>query len=113
MEEEYKKELKTIRNYLAWKPNTPKFKVAAETGISLDIIIKLIEQGLLTEEEGELKTSKTFGRINGERRKLVQGLREGIEFEKIGVQRTTEEKSKLLIDLENKKTDIDSNGWEH
>lgn len=109
MEEKYKNELRVIKNYLALNPNKPKYKVAADTGVSLDIIIELIDQGLLLEEAGELKVARNIGKTSEERRKkLVQGLREGVELEKIGIQRSKEdEKSQLLVDLENKKNEIE------
>ena len=107
MEEKYKNELRVIKNYLALKPNTPKYIVAAETGISLDTIIELIDQGILIEEAGELKIAKHLSIKNEERRELIDKLRRGIDFNNIGIHKINEEKkSQLLIDLENKKNEI-------
>lgn len=72
----YKKELSIIKNYIGIYPDTPKYKVSACTGISLDVIRELIEEGYLREEEGELKLPRK-GNINinnEERRNLINRL---------------------------------------
>lgn len=100
MEEElrYKEELSTIKNYIEIYPNMPKYKVSAYTGISLDIIRELIEQGHLREEEGELKVARKGSISNEERRNLINRL--AVETP---IKVKEQERSQLVIDLINKK----------
>ena len=95
----YKKELNSIRNYIEIYPNMPKYKVSAYTGISLDIIRELIEQGYLREEEGELKISRKMHINNEERRNLINRLAVETPIHTV----REEEQSQLVIDLRNKK----------
>ena len=95
----YKKELNTIKNYIEIYPNMPKYKVSAYTGISLDIIRELIDDGYLREEEGELKLSTRRSMNNEERRNLIQRL--SVETPAYNVKK--QEESQLVIDLRNKK----------
>lgn len=105
----YKKELKTIKTYIEIYPNTPKYKVSAYTGISLDIIRELIDQGFLREEEGGLKTARRGTINNEERRNLIKRL--AVETPVPNIEK--QEQSKLVIDLANKKNrTINNEGWD-
>lgn len=95
----YQKELSTIKNYMEIYPNMPKYKVSAYTGIPLEIISELIEQGNLREEGGELKLPRKCTINNEERRNLINRLAVETPIQKVKEQ----EQSQLVIDLMNKK----------
>lgn len=85
MEEKFKyeKELNAIKRYIAININCPKYKISAETGISLDVIRELIDQGFLAEEEGILRLPKRSNIKNEERRQLISRLSESMKIEKV------------------------------
>ena len=113
MEEEckYKVELKKIKNYITLFPNEPKYKVSATTGISLEIIDELIEEGYLEEREGELKTASRRGRMRlDERSRLINGMG---TYQKSDIENPEKLEnsleSKLVSDLRKLKNDFNHN----
>lgn len=110
MEEEFKyeKELQTIKNYVAINPNSPKYKVSAATGIDLDIISELIEEGYLEERNGELKSINRRKRMRLEERKMLVNRLGSYQSEESKLK----EESQLVQDLRtlrnNKYDEIDS-----
>ena len=102
---EYGKELKKIKNYITLFPNQPKYLVSAKTGISLDIIDVLIENGLLEEREGALRATNIRKKLNlDERSKIINGM-ENYEKNSLTTSKSLEksEESKLVVDLRNMK----------
>lgn len=104
IERQYATELQKIKNYMALCPGKPKYIVSANTGVSLDVIEKFIEQGILKEEMGVLKAVTKNGRKNEERAKLIRELKFEIDKSKI-----VDPKSRLLKDLETRKSQGPSN----
>ena len=96
MEEEYQyeKELGRVKNYVALNPHEPKYKVSAFTGVSLDIIIQLIDDGKLEENEGELRIRRNKNLTNQKREKLVSEL--SVEINKDHLEKN---ESRLVRDL--------------
>lgn len=85
--------------------NQPKYLVSAKTGISLDIIDVLIENGLLEEREGVLRATNIRRKLNlDERSKIINGM-ENYEKNSLTTSKSLEksEESKLVVDLRNMK----------
>ena len=98
---EYGKELKKIKNYITLFPNQPKYLVSAKTGISLDIIDALIENGLLEEREGTLKSASIRRKLNLDKKaQIINGIG---NYEKNTLSNSNlqekREESKLVVDL--------------
>ncbi|MBQ2937660.1 MAG: hypothetical protein IJE05_02095 [Clostridia bacterium] len=105
----YKKELRTIKDCIERYPNEPKYKVSAYTGISLEVIRELIDQGFLREENGELKVAMKSNINNEQRRNLINRLAVDTPIHNVKPQ----ERSQLVIDLINKKSrEMSSEDWE-
>lgn len=98
MEEKFKyeKELDTVKKYIALNINCPKYKVSAETGVSLDVIRELIDQGFLAEEESVLRLPKRNNMKVEEKRELVSRLSECMK----NIEKTeSREESRLVKEL--------------
>lgn len=106
IERQYATELQKIKNYMALCPGKPKYIVSANTGVSLDVIEKFIEQGILKEEMGVLKAVTKNGRKNEERAKLIRELKYEIDKSNKEI---VDPKSRLLKDLETRKSQEPSN----
>lgn len=96
----YKKELVIIKDYMEIHPNMPKYEVSGYTGIPLEVISKLIEQGDLREERGELKLPRRSTINNEKRRELINRLAVESPIHKAKEQK----RSQLVIDLINMKS---------
>lgn len=109
VKEKYKKEIMYIKNYISLNPGKPKFLVSANTHISLEIINKLVNEGIILEEAGILKLV-TRQTIKGEERKeLLIRLKQSViedkdkdedkDEDKNKCKNQNRERSKLLEDL--------------
>lgn len=108
----YEHELSIVKRYISLLPNEYKYVISAKSGVSIDIIDKLVEQGLLEEESGVLKeVRKTKSSVSREeeRRRFANELRCAIKPVE-----NNDAKSKLLIDLQQRRqSDSRSTGWSH